>query len=258
MSEFFYVDVLIDHLLIHECSVTLVIVTYLHYQPDLSFFFQFCRYESKVIQKIVNVVNDKVTCNTLTMTRHPVGIGLSVQEISLWLRNGSTDVEVFALYGVGGVGKTTIAKCVYNMNLGLFEGHSFLENIREYFERSDGLVCLQRQLLSDISKGKTPEIKNLNDGISKIKRSLHNRKFLIVLDDVDHIEQLEAISGMREWFYQGSKIIITTRNVHLLNAYEHCTRYAVKTLNTHDSLELFSWHAFQDSGPPGMLHRERE
>ncbi|WOH00342.1 hypothetical protein DCAR_0519701 [Daucus carota subsp. sativus] len=54
---------------------------------------------------------------------------------------------------------------------------------------------------------------------------------------------------MREWFYQGSKIIITTRNVHLLNAYEHCTRYAVKTLNTHDSLELFSWHAFQDSGP---------
>nr|XP_017250730.1 PREDICTED: TMV resistance protein N-like [Daucus carota subsp. sativus] len=135
------------------------------------------------------------------------------------------------------------------MNLGLLEGHSFLENIREYSERSDGLVCLQRQLLSDISKGKTPEIKNLNDGISKIKRSLHNRKFLIVLDDVDHIEQLEAISGMREWFYQGSKIIITTRNVHLLNAYEHCTRYAVKTLNTHDSLELFSWHAFQDSGP---------
>ncbi|WOH13500.1 hypothetical protein DCAR_0833010 [Daucus carota subsp. sativus] len=54
---------------------------------------------------------------------------------------------------------------------------------------------------------------------------------------------------MREWFYEGSKIIITTRNVHLLNAYEHCTRYSVKTLNSDDSLELFSWHAFQDSRP---------
>ncbi|XP_017222905.2 disease resistance protein RPV1-like isoform X2 [Daucus carota subsp. sativus] len=217
-------------------------------------------YESKLIKKIVKVVQDKVTCKkTLSMTQHPVGIGPLVRHISSWLRNGSTDVEVFALYGIGGVGKTTIAKCVYNMNLGLFEGHSFLENIREYSERSDGLVCLQRQLLSDISKGKTPKIKNLNDGILKIKRSLHNRKLLIVLDDVDHVEQLNAISGMREWFYQGSKIIITTRNVHLLNAYEHCKRYAVETLNSNDSLQLFSWHAFQESHPPECYieHSER-
>ncbi|KAK1381225.1 hypothetical protein POM88_027969 [Heracleum sosnowskyi] len=50
-------------------------------------------YESKLIQKIVNVVKDKVTCNTASTT-HPVGIGPSVQDISLWLRNGSSDVEV--------------------------------------------------------------------------------------------------------------------------------------------------------------------
>ncbi|KAK1381232.1 hypothetical protein POM88_027976 [Heracleum sosnowskyi] len=168
-------------------------------------------YESKLIQKIVNVVKDKVTCNTASTT-HPVGIGPSVQDISLWLRNGSSDVEVFALYGVGGLGKTTIAKYVYDMNFQLFEGGSFLENIREYSERSDGLVCLQRQLLSDISKGKAPTIKNLNEGILKIKKALHRRKLLIVLDDVDQVEQLDAIFGMREWFHQGSKIIITTRN----------------------------------------------
>ncbi|KAK1381226.1 hypothetical protein POM88_027970 [Heracleum sosnowskyi] len=202
-------------------------------------------YESKLIQKIVNVVKDKVTCNILSMTRHPVGIGPSVQDITLWLRNGSTNVEVFALYGIGGVGKTTIAKCVYNMNFQLFEGSNFLENIREYSKRSDGLVSLQRQLLSDICKGKTPTIKNLNDGILKIKSVLRHRKFLIVLDDVDQAEQLDSIFGMREWFHQGNKIIITTRNLHLLNAYEHCTRYAIKTLNSSDSLELFSQHAFQ-------------
>ncbi|KAK1381228.1 hypothetical protein POM88_027972 [Heracleum sosnowskyi] len=202
-------------------------------------------YESKLIQKIVNVVKDKVTCNILSMTRHPVGIGPSVQDITLRLRNGSTNVEVFALYGIGGVGKTTIAKCVYNMNFQLFEGISFLENIREYSKRSDGLVSLQRQLLSDICKGKTPTIKNLNDGILKIKSVLRHRKLLIVLDDMDQAEQLDSIFGMREWFHQGSKIIITTRNLHLLNAYEHCTSYAIKTLNSSDSLELFSQHAFQ-------------
>ncbi|XP_074339770.1 disease resistance protein RPV1-like [Apium graveolens] len=206
-------------------------------------------YESKLIEKIVNVVKDKVTCYTLSVTQHPVGIGPSVQDISLWLRNGSNDVEVFALYGVGGLGKTTIAKYVYNMNFQLFEGGSFLENIREYSERPDGLVCLQRQLLSDISKGKAPTIKS----------ALLHRKLLIVLDDVDQVEQLDAIFGMREWFHQGSKIIITTRNVHLLEAYEHCTRYAIETLNSDDSLELFSWHAFRDSRPPEcyMEHSKR-
>ncbi|XP_074372914.1 disease resistance protein RUN1-like isoform X2 [Apium graveolens] len=207
-------------------------------------------YESIFIQKIVNVVKDKVSCNTLSMTQHPVGIGPSVHDITLWLRNGSTNVEVFALYGVGGVGKTTISKYVYNMNLQLFDGSCFLENIREHSERLDGLLCLQTQLLSDISKGKTPAIKNLADGSLMIKSALRDRKLLIVLDEVDQVEQLDEIFGMREWFHQGSKIILTTRNVHLLNAYEHCRRYLIKTLNYVDSMELFSWHAFRDSHPP--------
>ncbi|WOH13502.1 hypothetical protein DCAR_0833012 [Daucus carota subsp. sativus] len=63
---------------------------------------------------------------------------------------------------------------------------------------------------------------------------------------------------MREWFHQGSKIIVTTRNVHLLNAFEHCTRYTIKTLNSDDSLELFSWHAFQDNSPPECYIEQSE
>lgn len=100
----------------------------------------------------------------------------------------------------GGVGKTTIAKYVYNMKLHLFERRSFLESIRKYSERTDGLVCLQRQLLSDISKGKTPTTDNLNDGLRKIQIAVR-RKLLIVFDDVDQVEQLNAVFGMREWIF---------------------------------------------------------
>ncbi|KAL1802861.1 hypothetical protein ACET3Z_031508 [Daucus carota] len=213
-------------------------------------------YESKFIQKIVNVVNDKVNRDILSITHHLVGINASAQAINLWIRNGSTDVEVFALYGIGGVGKTTIAKYVYNTNFQIFEGHSFIESIREYSQRSDGLVCLQRQLLSDISKGNAPTINNCNDGIRKIKAAVCSRKLLVVLDDVDQAEQLDAIFGMREWFYPGSKIILTTRNVALLEAHEPCIRHDVKTLNLMDSLELFRWHAFGGSLPPEHYKEE--
>ncbi|XP_063942103.1 disease resistance protein RPV1-like isoform X3 [Daucus carota subsp. sativus] len=216
-------------------------------------------YESEFILKIVSVIKDKVTRNNiLSITPHLVGINDSLHAINLWLRDGSANLEVFALYGIGGVGKTTIAKYVYNTSFQLFEGGSFLENIREYSERPDGLLCLQRQLLSDISKGKTPAVNNLNDGIHKIRRALHGRKLLIVLDDVDQSEQLDAIFGMREWFYHGSKIMLTTRNVHLLNAHKHCKRYAVDTMNVSNSLELFSWHAFRDSHPPECYIEQSE
>ncbi|XP_017224931.2 disease resistance protein RPV1-like [Daucus carota subsp. sativus] len=145
------------------------------------------------------------------------------------------------------------------MNLHLFEGGSFLENIREYSERFDGLVSLQRQLLSDICRGNAPTINTLNDGVLQIPIAIRQRKLLIVLDDVDEVEQLDAIFGMmRDKFHQGSKIIITTRNVHLLKAYEHCRRYAVKKLNFSDSLELFSWHAFRESHPPEHYKEQSE
>nr|XP_017226835.1 PREDICTED: TMV resistance protein N-like isoform X2 [Daucus carota subsp. sativus] len=206
--------------------------------------------EAEFIKDIVKCISDKVAFNILSITPHLVGINASAEAINSWIRNGSNDVEVFALYGIGGVGKTTIAKYVYNTNFQLFEGGSFLENIREYSERVDGLVCLQRQLLADISKGNTPTINNLNDGIRKIQRAVCLRKLLIVLDDVDQVEQLDAIFGMRECFHPGSKIILTTRDVDLLKAREPCTRHVVETLNLRDSSELFSRHAFRDSCPP--------
>ncbi|GKC30640.1 TMV resistance protein N-like protein, partial [Tanacetum coccineum] len=46
---------------------------------------------------------------------------------------------------------------------------------------------------------------------------LHNKKVLIVLDDVDDFKQLEFLAESNEWFGSGSRIIITTRNEQLLS-----------------------------------------
>jgi hypothetical protein len=82
-----------------------------------------------------------------------------------------------------------------------------------------------------------------------IKERLCNKAVLVILDDVDQIEQLNAIARSRDWFGSGSRIIITTRDEHLLKELEVDNVYTVTTMNDSESLELFSWHAFRNSFP---------
>ena len=118
------------------------------------------------------------------------------------MQDGSHDAAIAILYGIGGVGKTTIAKSVFNQNIHKFEGKIFLSNFR-----SKDIVCLQRQLLSDILKKTVDEINDEDEGILKIKDALCCRRTLIVLDDVDKRDQFNKIIGMQNWLCKGSKII---------------------------------------------------
>jgi hypothetical protein len=63
------------------------------------------------------------------------------------------------------------------------------------------------------------------------------------------LEQLNAIARSRDWFGPGSRIIITTRDEHLLKTLEVDEVYTAKEMSENESLELFSWHAFRNSYP---------
>lgn len=97
---------------------------------------------------------------------------------------------------MGGIGKTTIAKTAYNQNFEKFDGSSFLANVREASEQFNGLVRLQRQLLSDILKKKAQKVHNVDEGVIKIKNAVSCKRVLLVLDDVDDFDQLNAVTGM--------------------------------------------------------------
>ncbi|ONI22404.1 hypothetical protein PRUPE_2G127000 [Prunus persica] len=163
--------------------------------------------------------------------------------------NGSTDVGILVIYGMSGIGKTTIAKTVYNSNFRIFEGSSFLENIKEVSQQPNGLVQIQTQLLSDILNGTKMKISNVSEGLIKVEDAISSKRVLLVLDDVDHMDQLDAVLRMKDRFYPGSKIIITTRHARLLRAHQVTEVYAVETLTQEESLELFSWHAFGQDHP---------
>ncbi|KAG5545353.1 hypothetical protein RHGRI_017728 [Rhododendron griersonianum] len=204
-------------------------------------------HESRFIKKIIKVVGDKLSRTIMDIGPYAIGIHSRAREIQFWLEDESADVGVAAICGMGGIGKTTIAKYLYNLNFSRFEGSSFLANVREISKQQDGLLCLQRQLVSDILKGRKEKISNVDEGIVKIKDALHFKRVLVILDDVDELDQLYAVLGMCDWLFSGSKIIITTRHERLVRPHEVCKVYRIEKLDYDESLVLFSLHAFGQS-----------
>ncbi|XP_065616842.1 LOW QUALITY PROTEIN: disease resistance protein RUN1 [Quercus suber] len=148
---------------------------------------------------------------------------------------------------MGGMGKTTLAQEIYKRIFANFEASSFIDNVREE-TRNQGLVSLQKQLISKILMESEINIWKIYEGINVIRNIARNKKVLIVLDDVDGEEQLEALAGNHDWFGSGSRIIVTSRDSHLLRRCD-MNIYTVKQLNNDDALKLFSLRAFKKPGP---------
>nr|DAD18743.1 TPA_asm: hypothetical protein HUJ06_020206 [Nelumbo nucifera] len=185
----------------------------------------------------------------LDVAIYPVGIDLRVDHIYSLLSVGSDDVRIIEIWGMGRIGKTTIAKAVYNLIFHNIEGSSFLENVSEVSQQRNGLVQLQGRLLLDILMRSGFKISNIARGINLTRERLCYRRVLLILDDVDEMDQLKALAREHNWFGPGSRIIITTRDDHLLDVFQVDKKYKVKQLNHNESLELFSWHAFKSNHP---------
>ncbi|XP_021806795.1 TMV resistance protein N-like [Prunus avium] len=209
------------------------------------------RNEAKFIEAFIeNKIIGRLSTTPLPVAAYPVGVDSRVHDmISYLLGGGSQDVVMIGIWGMGGLGKTTAAKAIYNRIKDKFEAHGFLGDIRDTANRH-GLVYLQKLLLAEIYKKPTKfHISCVDGGMGMIKKELGCKRVLVIIDDVDEKEQLEAIVGNRDWFGSGSRIIITTRDKHFLDVLRVDKTFTVPEMNPDEGLELFCRHAFQKGYP---------
>ncbi|KAK2976638.1 hypothetical protein RJ640_024172, partial [Escallonia rubra] len=211
----------------------------------------------KFIQKIVSVTEQKLNRRVLSVPQYQIGITSRVRNINLWLQDKSVDANILVIYGMGGIGKTTIAKIAYNLNFHRFDSSSFIANVKQHSEQCNGILELQNQVLSNILKGEKGRLYNVHEGSIKINQAICSKRVLLVLDDVDKLDQFDALLGTRV-FYPGSKIILTTRKKALLGAHAAHEVHRVKSLSFDESSKLFSLHAFGQDHPIDAYVKQSE
>ncbi|KAL4581137.1 hypothetical protein LXL04_017346 [Taraxacum kok-saghyz] len=211
------------------------------------------RPETNFIEEIVMDIHRRIHFPLRRAQPPLLGMDCHINFITSWLKDASLHwADILTISGMGGIGKTHLAKHVYELHRYEFHTRSYIENIsRRWDGNFNGLLDVQKQLYDEISKTSSIKVHDVSMYTSKIENVLARKRVLLVLDDIDSISQLDALLGSKG-FHPGSKIIITTRNKRLI---KNCTLFKTNNnpkhqniflqgLNEIESQQLLCFHAF--------------
>ena len=180
-----------------------------------------------------------------------VGIDDGVKKVKQMLMKEETvGRSVASIFGMGGLGKTTLAKKIYNQRdvQEHFDCKAWVYVSQEFRAREILLaIALQVMPLSDEEKKEMGE----DELGEKLCGYLGEKKYLVVMDDV---WSSEVWSRLQPHFpdeaKDGSIVLITTRNkeIALHATYSEEFIYELRHMNADESWQLFLKKAFRGTG----------
>ncbi|KAK8633468.1 hypothetical protein V6N13_014313 [Hibiscus sabdariffa] len=207
------------------------------------------RPESILVDEIVKDLLKKLNHGTSSASLEGlVGIERRIEQVMSLFRVGFPDIRKLGIWGMGGIGKTTLADAIFNHVSNGFESSFFIRNIRESEERGM-LLELHQKFLAAVSEDGNLNISAPTVGTGFLRDRLSRKMVLVVCDDVSNSSQLEFLFGGINQLGPGSRVIVTTRDKQVLIQNGIDCIYEVKELDRNESIQLFCQGAFKSNHP---------
>jgi len=166
------------------------------------------------------------------------GRGKEKEELVNILLANADNLPIYAIWGMGGLGKTTLSQMVYNE-----------ERVKQHFSLRIW-VCvstdfdvrrLTRAIIESID-GASCDIQELDPLQQRLQQKLTGKKFLLVLDDVwdDYDDRWNKLKEVLRSGAKGSAVLVTTRIEMVARRMATAFVQQMGRLSEEDS-----WHLFQ-------------
>ncbi|KAL5708365.1 hypothetical protein ACHQM5_019165 [Ranunculus cassubicifolius] len=156
--------------------------------------------------------------------------------------NSGSNLQVYPIVGIGGLGKTTLAQIIFN-NESIIA--TFATRIWVCVSEDFSVKRVTKMIIASIS-GNESALEDLDPLQNHLKELLNGKKFLLVLDDVwnENPELWDKLRFSLKCGANGSSVIVTTRDSSVAMIMGTHPKYELTPLSDEDSWNLFKGRAF--------------